>query len=128
LKLILQDSDITLKLPVMLAMASALRQNKEALDASIAQTKSALNARTQQSKAALDASIELGRTDQRVWVGFQNIRLVSDMKPNEDLVVTYQAHNTGRTPALHLVGKNLIGVSDHISLSTVARTLSHSVT
>jgi hypothetical protein len=59
----------------------------------------AMEKSAKKSEEALNANIEASRTDQRAWVGFEDVRVTAQIGiPSR---FSFNLKNTGKTPALH---------------------------
>lgn len=75
-----------------------------------------------QSKAALDASIANSRLDQRPWVTLEGFRLSKEPVTGEEISITWDFRNSGKTPALDLVTQNDVRIVTEAIASTSEKT------
>lgn len=86
--------------------SSSLKQSEIDSAAQDVRNREAIAASSAQSKAALDASIAASRNDQRAWLAIVNVHLTTEPSAGTELNVIYEITNTGKTPAINVVGKS----------------------
>ena len=110
------STDYTIKMyDANKAAADAAKSAAETASAAFAQSKidsaaqdrrsrETMETSAKQSKAALDASIEISRTDQRAWLGYQEVTDVALTSADTSSKIVVWYINTGKTPALEFKG------------------------
>jgi hypothetical protein len=99
-------------------------ETRDQVDRIIAQqqrTADAMEKSLERSKAALDSSIAISQTDQRAWVTVDQMKITSEIKAGEPLVIEIILKNSGKTPARSVRMAYSIIIEERMALPTTKR-------
>ena len=101
------------------AMERADKRSMTSLKGSAEQSKASLEASAAQGKAALAASIRTLRLGQRPWLLVQSFKLPAEPESGKEFHVEYSMLNTGKTPAIRVIGQSSIMMASKAPPMTV---------